>query len=131
MLSYQQQAFATEITSLLLKIYCYNIMLLGKIMGTGLKKLSRPDGEMRMQRSVVLPSEVGCEAGEGRGLSLPEPAMGFPLRWGGIAWGQVRWLSAVPAGRARAVALGATMPLDVPCHPSEVGSSSPSRACAM
>lgn len=43
-----------------------------------MKKLSRADGERRMQRNVVSHTEMGCEAGEGRGLSLPVPAMGFP-----------------------------------------------------
>lgn len=89
MLSYPWQAFATELASLLLKIQCYmyDILLcyLGKLMGAGLKKLSRPDRERRMQRSVVLHAEVGCEAGEGRGLSLPKPAMGIP--YGGVGYG--------------------------------------------
>lgn len=53
-------------------------------MGAGLKKLSRPDGERRMQRSVVLHTEVGCEAGEGRELSHPVPAMCFPC--GGMGY---------------------------------------------
>lgn len=53
-------------------------------MGAGLKRLSRPDGERRMQRSIVLHTEVRCEAGEGRGLSLPLPAMDFP--YGGVGY---------------------------------------------
>lgn len=53
-------------------------------MGGRLKNLSRPGGERRTQRSVVLHTEVGCEAGEGRGLSLPLPTMSFPC--GGVGY---------------------------------------------
>lgn len=70
----------------------------------------------------------------------PRTGRGVSLRWGGTPWGQVRWLRLLghrgrlslppePGAVCAAAVAGAAVPLDVPCHPSEAGGSSPSPPC--
>lgn len=51
--------------------------------------------------------------------SLYQPWIFPTVGWDTVGTGEVV-VPAVPAGRAGVVVLGATVPLDVPCHPSEV-----------
>lgn len=86
-------------------------------MGAGLQKLGRADGERRMHRSVALHTEVGCEAGDGRGLSLPVPAVGFALPWGGMPWGQVSGCVCCPYRPSRGSGAGSHNAARCPLSP--------------